>query len=211
MRLNPAAFDAFLAGNIGQSFMWAKAYICPCVTASSGAANPTCKICFARGRFWPTSVPAIAGVASQKVQQNWAQMGLYQLGDSVLSIPQISPMYDAGQFDRILALNASEEFSLNLQQGQDRILSTVVSISRVFWLNQGLTQTIDGEIPEFDANGNLTWPDGGGPPDGQTYSVSGVRRQEFFVFREYPANRNEHFGARLPKRLVARVFDLFGR
>lgn len=211
MRLNPAAFDAFLGGNIGQNFKWSRAYICPCVNPSSGAANPACQVCFARGRYWPTAVAAVAGVASQKVQQTWSQLGLYQMGDTVLSIPQVSAMYDAGQFDRILALNATEQFSINVQQGQDRILSSVVSISRVFWLNPELTATIDGAIPAFDALGNLTWPNGGGPPEGQLYSVQGVRFQEFFVFMQYPANRNEHFGFRLPKRLVARSFDLFGR
>jgi hypothetical protein len=210
MFLNPAAFDGFLS-RIGQDFMWSKAYVCPCVSPTSGAANPKCQICFGRGRYWPTSVPAVAGVSSQKVQQAWQQFGLYQSGDTVLSVPQISPLYDAGQFDRILALNASEQFSINLQAGiNDRLLVPVIAITRVFWLNAGLTATIEGSIPTITA-GLLTWPNGGGPPEGTAYSVSGSQTQEFFVFMDYPANRNEFHGLRLPKRIVARKFDLFGR
>jgi hypothetical protein len=210
VQLNPAAFDAWMA-NIGQSFTWFKAYACPCINPTSGAANPKCQVCFGRGRFWPAGVPAIAGVGSQKVQQAWQQFGLFQTGDTVLTVPQNSPLYDAGQFDRIMALNASEQFSLNLLAGtNDRLFMAVIAVSRVFWLNAGLTAVIEGAIPTVTA-GALTWPNGGGPPEGTTYSVSGTQTQEFFVFMDYPANRNEHQGLRLPKRIVARRFDLFGR
>jgi hypothetical protein len=210
MQLNPAAFDAFLS-NIGQDFTWSKAYVCPCISPNSGAASPQCQVCFGRGRYWPTGTAAVAGVSSQKVQQAWQQFGLYQTGDTVLSVPQISPMYDAGQFDRLLALNATEQFSINLLAGtNDRLLMPVLTITRVFWLNAGLTATIEGAIPTVTA-GALTWPNGGGPPTGTTYSVSGTQTQEFFVWGDYPVNRAEHHGLRLPKRIVLRRFDLFGR
>lgn len=210
MQLNPAAFNRHLA-SMGQQFTWSRAYACPCINVKSGAANRSCQVCFGRGRFWPTAVAAIAGVASQKTQQQWAQFGLYQSGDTVLSIPENSALYGAGQFDRILALNTEEQFSVNLVAGtNDRLLVPVIAITRAFWLNPGLTATIEGKIPKI-TGGNLTWPGGGGPPVGTTYSVSGSQRQEFFVFMDYPANRMEHSGARLPKRLVARRFDLFGR
>jgi hypothetical protein len=195
---------------MGQRFMWAKAFACPNVNPDSGAAIPDCPICSGRGWFWPNSIAAIAGVASQKVQQSWAQLGVYEAGDTVLSVPENSPIYDAGQFDRLLALNTVEQFSVTLLPG-DRLFGTVIAISRVFWLSLDDTTIIEGAIPVFDSNGNLTWPNGGGPPQGTSYSVSGSRRQEFFVFMDYPANRMEHMGARLPKRIVARRFDLFGR
>lgn len=211
MRLSPAAFNAHLA-NMGQKFMWSKSFVCPNVNPDSGAAIPNCPICFGRGRFWPNTVAATAGVASQKVQQAWAQFGTYESGDTVLSVPENSPIYDAGQFDRLLAINTEEQFSIRLFSGEeDRLFGTIISISRVFWLSLDDTTIIDGVIPAIDSNGNLTWPTGGGPPDDTSYSVSGSRRQEFFIFMDYPANRFEHMGARLPKRLVARRFDLFGR
>ena len=211
VQLNPGAFDAFLS-NIGQDFTWSKAYVCPCINPSSGAANPKCQVCFGRGRYWPAGLPAVAGVSSQKVQQAWQQFGLYQTGDTVLSVPQISPMYDAGQFDRLMALDTTEQFSVNLLAGtNDRLFMPVLTITRVFWLNADLTATIEGPIPTIAAVGALTWPNGDGPPEGTTYSVSGVQTQEFFVLMDYPANRAEHHGLRLPKRIVARRFDLMGR
>jgi len=211
VRLNPAAFNAHL-DNMGQKFMWSKSYACPNVNDDSGAAIPDCPICFGRGHFWPTAIAATSGVASQKTQQSWAQSTLYAQGDTVLSVPENSPIYGAGQFDRLLAVNTEEVFSLRLLAGEeDRLFGTTIAISRVFWLSLDNTAIIEGEIPAFDAHGNLTWPDGEGPPEGTSYSVSGSRRQEFYVFMDYPANRFEHMGARLPKRIVARRFDLFGR
>lgn len=212
VRLSPQAFNAHLAV-MGQQFKWTRAYACPCINPTSGAANAQCQVCFGRGRYWPgPPVDAIAGVASMKVQQAWAQFGLYQQGDTVLSIPENSALYNAGQFDRILAINTETQFSVNLLAGtNDRLRMPVLSINRVFWLNPELTATIDGVLPTIDALGNLTWPTGGGPPLGTTYSVSGKSRDEFFVFMDDPSNRMEHMGARLPKRLVARRFDLFGR
>lgn len=211
MRLNPARFNAHLA-NMGQKFIWSKSYSCPNINPDSDAAIPGCPICFGRGRFWPASVDATAGVASQKVQQAWAQFGLWQSGDTVLSVPENSPIYGAGQFDRLLAVNTEEQFSLNIEaNAEDRLFGTIIAITRVFWLSVDQTTIVEGAIPLIDANGNLTWPDGGMPPDGVSYSVSGSRRQEFFIFMDYPANRMEHMGARLPKRIIARRFDLFGR
>lgn len=211
MRLNPARFNAHLA-NMGQKFMWSKAFSCPNVNDDSGAAIPDCPICFGRGWFWPNTVDATAGVASQKVQQSWAQFGLYQQGDTVLSVPENSPIYEAGQFDRLLAVNTEEQFSLRLLAGEeDRLFGTIIAVTRVFWLSLDDTAIIEGSIPAIDATGNLTWPDDDGPPAGTSYSVSGSRKQEFFIWGDYPANRMEHMGARLPKRLIARKFDLFGR
>jgi len=198
---------------MGQKFKWTRAYACPCIKTSSGAANQDCKVCFGRGRYWPgTPVDAIAGVATQKVQQAWTQSTLYEAGDTILSIPENSALYNAGQFDRILAMNTETQFSINLLAGtNDRLRTSIISIDRVFWLNTALTATIDGNLPAMDAAGNLTWPKGGGPPPKTVYSVSGKERDEFFVFMDDPNNRMEHMGARLPKRLVARRFDLFGR
>jgi hypothetical protein len=169
-------------------------------------------VCFSKGRFWPVSVPAKAGVASQKTQQNWAQFGMYESGDTVLSVPNTSPIYGAGQFDRLVALDATEQFSVNLIRGtKDRLLQPVQTITRVFWLNPALTQTIDGRLPVVAADGTLSWPAGGGPPANTAYSVSGTQFQEFCVFMDYPSNRNEHDGAPLPKRIVARRFSIMNR
>jgi hypothetical protein len=59
--------------------------------------------------------------------------------------------------------------------------------------------------------GNLSWPNGGGPPIGVTYSLTGTKFDEYFIFLNLPSDRNEHEGARLPKKVTLRKWDLFGR
>jgi hypothetical protein len=213
MRLNPAAFNAFLGGNIGQNFNWRRSYRCPCFNPQSGAANPSCPQCAGAGVIWNNPVLAPAGVANQKVQREWSQFGQWQSGDVVVTIPQMSSMYAAGEFDRVTMLNAMEAFSLQLTSGStlERIHMQVTQFTRVFWLDVN-GNIVDGTaVPTVGTNGVLTWPVAGAPPSGTQYSISGTALVEYFVWGNYPQNRNEHFGAQLPKRVVLRKFDLFGR
>lgn len=129
----------------------------------------------------------------------------------VVSIPENSPMYEMGQFDRVINRNSTDHFSLPLVRGDEseRLHFPVEKIDRVFWLDAG-GAIVDGGIPTVGPDGTLTWASGA-PPLGATYSVSGKKFNEFFCWGPYPSNRNEHQGARLPKRVVLRKFDLFGR
>ena len=43
------------------------------------------------------------------------------------------------------------------------------------------------------------------------YSLTGKKFDEYFIFGQYPSDRNQHSGMRLPRKLVARKWDLFGR
>ena len=98
MHLNPAAFNAHL-DRIGESFLWRKAFACPCRNPQSGAANTKCTHCSGVGQIWAAPVDATAGVAGQKVQLQWQQFGQYLQGDVVLTIQESSKMYELGQFD----------------------------------------------------------------------------------------------------------------
>lgn len=208
MFLNPAAFNSHLQ-HMGQKFVWRKAFRCPCVNEFSGAADPGCPNCSGKSWFWDGPVDAVAGVASQQTQLRWAQFGLWQDGDIVVSIPESSAMYDMGQFDRALLLNSTDTFSLPLTRGgpTERITDPVEKVTRVFWLN-AQKEVVDGALPVVDANGVPTWAEGG-PPIGTTYTITGKRYNEYFCWGPYPSNRMEHQGARLPKRVVLRKFDLF--
>ncbi|MEX3764469.1 hypothetical protein [Paraburkholderia phenoliruptrix] len=210
MRLNPAAFNAHL-NSIGQNFKWRKAFHCPCVNPHSGAAAPSCPQCGGKGRIWNAPLDAVAGIAGQKVQLAWAQMGLWQDGDCVVSVPENSPMYEMGQFDRVTLLNSTVYFSSVLvRSGQnERIMGAVEKVTRVFWLDQG-KNIVEGGIPTVGADGTLTWSSGA-PPAGVQYSVTGTKFTEYFCWGPYPSNRMEHQGARLPKRVILRSFDLYGR
>lgn len=212
MQFNPGAFDAFLS-DIGQNVQWRKSFACTCTSNTSGSADPKHAFCSGKGRIWEPPIDTITGVASQKVQAEWAKFGEWESGDLVLSVPQNSPLWDAGQFDRITMQNATHRFSESMTHGAptERMLQPPASIERVFWLDTTGTQLIEGGLPSVDSAGYLTWPNGGSPPQGTKYSISGTRYNEYFVFGQFPGDRNQHQGMRLPKRVVARKWDLFAR
>ena len=212
MRLNPAAFDSHL-NSIGQSLEWRRSYSCACINPSSGLPDPKHQLCMGKGRIWDPQVPTVAGVASQKVQAEWMQGGMYETGDMVLSIPQNSAMYEAGQFDRVVMKNGTDVFSMSLTRGSanERLLFQVVDIDRVFWLDSQTRGIVEGKPPVVSDNGVLSWPDGGSPPDAFVYSMTGRKFTEYFVYQNYLSDRGMHQGARLPKRVVLRKWDLFGR
>jgi hypothetical protein len=211
MQLSPSKFNSFLAG-IGQQYTWRKSYACPCTDPHSGAPKPSCPICFGKGRQWLAGVNGVAGMTGMSTQRAWAQFGLYESGDVVVSIGSDSPMYTMGQYDRVTALNATNQFSVVLTHGAqvEALVMTVNSIDRVFWLTTDGTAVVEGGIPVVNSDGTLTWA-GGAPPANTKYTVSGSKFLDYFCFGDFPSNRNEHSGAPLPKRVVLRDFDLFRR
>lgn len=211
MRFNPAAFDRHLLG-IGQRVAWRRSWACPCTNSATGQPDPKHQLCMGKGRLWDPPVETVAGVASQKVQMQWAQSGLYEAGDMVLSIPQVSPLWEAGQFDRVTALNSTDVFSQTMVRGapSERLLFQPASLTRCFWLHPQTREPHDGSLPVV-TNGQLSWPSGGEPPPGATYSLTGTKNSEFYLYTELTSDRNQHQGMRLPRRVVARKFDLFGR
>lgn len=211
MRFNPGHFDRHL-NNIGQQFVWRRAYACACATPGSGAPDPKCPACLGKGQLWVDPTQCSAASASQKTQVTWAQMGLYQSGDIVVTVPQNSPMWNAGQFDRVTMLNATDKFSQPMTRGAptEKLLFTVQAVDRVFWISKTTRQIVEGGIPTFDANGRPVWTEGE-PPPGMQYSITGTRLSEYFVYQDLPRNRNMHDGARLPKLVVLRRLDLLTR
>lgn len=214
MRFNRVHFNRFLSGNIGQEVIWRHSYACPCVRPDTGAPDPKHTLCAGKGRLWAAGVRTTVGIAKQDTDDNLANMGHYDTGDLSVSIPENSPAWDAcGQFDRVLMLNSTDMFSQPLRRGSptDKLIFSVSKITRVFWLNNA-GQIVEGGIPQVDANGILSWLGGvGEPPPGATYSVTGEKFTEYYVYGHFPSDRNEHKGMRLPKRCVLRKFDLFNR
>jgi len=213
MRLNPKAFDAFLAGDsgIGQEFLWRRSWACPCRDPHSGAADPQCPQCSGKGRIWGQAVPGRAGMTAQNIKKEWIQAGLYESGDATITVPESSPIYEAGQFDRLTLLNSTDAFSVSLTRGDvaERLWFRVAALSRVFWID-GDGVIVDGGLPSVSEDGIITW--GSGAPDvGVQYSISGTKFNEYYIPYSMPSDRAEHYGARLPKKIIARAFDLFGR
>lgn len=212
MRFNAGRFDRFL-NNIGQQFMWRRAYACSCVQPHSGAPDAKCPVCVGKGQIWVAPTACSAAAAGQKTQVEWAKMGLYQSGDIVMTVPQNSPLWDAGQFDRVTMLNATDKFSQPLKRGAptEKLMFTVTKVDRVFWISPATKTIVEGGIPLVDEAGRLSWPDGREPPPNMSYSITGQRLSEYFVFQDMPRNRNMHDGMRLPKLVVLRRWDLMGR
>ena len=215
MQFNPEAFNRLLgaSGHIGQQYAWFRSDACPCVDRRSGHAKPSCPVCGGRGRQYAAPVVGVAGIAGMSVQREWAQWGTHEQGDVVVTIPENTPMYDIGQYDRVTALDATIRFSLLLVSGgsTERLFSAVQAISRVFWLTPDGSSVIEGGIPVVAADGTLTWPNGGQPPAGTTYTITGTKFLDYFCFGGFPASRNMQQGLRLPRKVVLRDFDLFSR
>ncbi len=211
MKFSGAAFDRFLT-NIGQDILWYASAACPCVNPASGAPDPACPLCVGKGRVWEKAVPTVVGIASQKTQEKWARSGMYETGDMVLSIPGCSPMWESGgQFDKVTTLNGTDGFSEVLFHGKptERLRYAVKIITRVFWKGSD-GSVVEGGIPAVDATGALSWPNGGEPPAGVGYSISGERYSEYFMLDAYPEDRNQHRGSvKLPKNVVVRKLSLY--
>jgi hypothetical protein len=216
MQLSPQAFNNFLgsSGVIGQQYSWFASNACPCVNAHSGAAKPSCPLCFGKGRQFGPGVPGVAGMSGSKTQREWAQYGTYETGDIVMTIPENTPLYEMGQYDRVTALNATNHFSLVLTSGdvgKERLFFATQAVTLVFWLTPDGTAVVNGGIPVVGADGRFTWPNGGQPPAGVSYTISGTKFLDYFCFGNFPSNRNMNQGSRLPRKVVLRDFDLFNR
>lgn len=211
MQLSPAAFNAHIA-RMGQDVMWRPSYRCPCFNPDSGAAKPTCPLCRGRGWTWGAEAATRIGLTNQNAKKAMEQFGTYEVGDALLTLPSDSAAYGAGRHARFRALNATNPFSEPLTRGDgDRLLGSIKSFTRCYWLNDAGTVEVEGGLPVADANGNLTWPSGGAPPAGKQYSLSGVRYDEYYLPLDLPVDRNHHAGAPLPRKVLARRLDLFGR
>ncbi len=213
MRFNPTLFDRLLT-NIGQRVLWRRSFACPCVSPHSGQADPKHALCSGKGRIWNAPLETITGVASQGTLAKWAALGMWASGDMVLSIPQASVLWDAGQFDRITMLNSTDVFSQPLVRNgpAERLLYSVASLTRCFWLDPVTRLPIEADLPTIGADGRPQWLDGQAQPlPGVTYSLTGEKYSEYFIFDQFPSDRNQHSGMRLPKKVVARQWDLFGR
>lgn len=215
---DPDAFSRLLGNSgdgLGQNVSWRRSYECPCRSPTSGQARRDCLQCRGDGQIWtpPEPGPVWTGLAGLKVARDWASFGEFQKGDVVLTIPQDSPLWACGENDRITMIDSSQPFSLVLRRGKvDCLRGTIDLIERVFYLDPLSQAIVEAPIPPWDAEGTLDWTGiAGAPPDGIGYNVTGRMRPEYFIFKDLPQDRQHHYGMDLPRRVVARKFELMGR
>lgn len=208
MQLQPAAFNRFLSG-IGQDVVWRRADACPCLSQHSGAADPSCPQCAGKGRTWRAGIPGRVGASSMASKKQYAQFGIFEAGDLLLTLPSDSALYEMGQFDVVQMPEASQPFSVVLTMGtNDSLLFQPFSIDRIFWLEDGAV--VESPVREF-AGKVIDWGAETQPATGMQYSVTGRWNPEYFVYIEIPTERAHHGGLALPRRVVVRRFDLYGR
>lgn len=225
MKLSPALFNAHLR-HMGQDVLWRRAYQCPCRDPYSGAARQGCPHCLGKGKSWTANVPAFIGVTGMQRQRQWAQMGLYEAGDVVVSLPSNSPIYGIGETDRVAFTDSSDAFSINLIHAQDDVVLpwTAIQFDRLYWIDPDTDSIIEGALPVLDPISQtataLTWtvPDPMlpapallEPPVGIQYSLTGRKLPEFFVWGDLVQTRHHHGGLALPRHVVLRRFDLYGK
>ena len=206
MRLSPSRLNGLFNG-FAQRIAWRRSHECPCRDPRSGAADRNCPLCGGVGHTWDDPIEGLAAISGQKVQQNWAKLGMWQDGDQVMSLPSDSPLYHAGKWDRFDMLDSTAPFSIVLQPGRALIMKPV-SIDTAFYLAGGARVYL--EPPEVDEGGVLVWLEQAPPSDAQV-TLSGRKVPVYSVLSEFPQDRAHHRGLPLPRRVVARVFDLAGR
>lgn len=206
MKLSPAAFNRFLR-HIGQDMSWRQSFLCPCRNINSASAKADCTVCFGKGVYWGDEICGYAGISGMDVQKQWFDFGMAELGDVVITLPSDTDMYDMAQFDRVVMTNSTQPFSVVLKRGEECLLFRPVSVDYVTWFKNGVIVQ-DGK-PVIEG-GKPKWISGG-PPDGTIYTIGGRRHPEYFMYQDFPQDRAHHHGARLPRKVVLRKFDLFGR
>lgn len=209
MKLSPLNFNRFL-GAMGQGVLWMRAIDCPCRSPHSGGANPSCPACHGTGQVWDAPVPGGVALTGQKIQRAWANFGLWEKGDVIVSLPSDSPLYAMGEYDRVRFTDSSEPFSRVLVRGRETLnMVAVASLERAVVLHAGVLEDIP--VPVLTEAGALDWPDLDGPAPGTTYTLAGRAFPEYFCYGDFPQDRAHHHGEPLPRKVVLRKFDLFGR
>ena len=214
MKLSPARFNAHLR-HMGQNALWRRAHACPCRDAYSGAARPGCPQCAGKGWIWDAPIATHLALSGAKRQQQWAQMGMYEAGDVVISLPSDEPVYALGQTDRIVLIDSTEVFSTTFVRGQDDAAwpFPVARLDRVFYLD-ATNHIVECALPAlYPDHYTALWPASPAPtpPAGQRYTVTGMKHPEYFCWNDEPQDRHHHDGLDLPRHVVLRRFDLFGR
>lgn len=210
MKLNAQKHNANVH-HFAQEVLWRKAYDCTCLNKYSGASDIECTHCFGMGHIWDKPIKSAIGVLPQKAQKEWAQFGMYESGDILVSIPSDVSVYGIGEFDRITLTHATHPFSLTLVKGESESISGLATeFCRVFWIDQN-DDIIDSVLPSCDEDGLVWSGDENDPPAGVRYSITGRRNPEYFSIPEIPYDRPHHMGEPLPRKVVLRRYDLFER
>jgi len=209
--LAPSEFNAFLR-IMAQRARWSPSRLCPCRDAYSGAANPGCPVCRGQGVFWTGSKSVSIALSGQRVARAWRDFGMYESGDVVLSIGSDSPAYAAGENDKLVLTDSTTPYTAVFTRGDqaENWPAELVEVQAVTTIANG--EPVEMSPPPIPTGGGApSWPALGSPAPGQQYTLTGRRNPSFYVFADFPQDRAHHGGAALPRRVVARLIDLWAK
>ena len=210
LRLSPAIFNRQLQF-MGQSVLWRRAALCPCRDVYSGGSRQDCPVCTGRGWSWGRGIPSKTGVVGAKAGRKQADFGQWEDGDVALSVPGDTPMWHAGEKDRVQFMDGEMPFQVALRHdGGARIDFVPLRFERCFWLRGNEAAFRDADLPKWDAGtGALSWPAGRTPPDaGEQFTLTGVKRPDFMLVSHLPISRAHFNGLPLPRLFQCRRTDL---
>jgi len=211
MRLNPTAFNTFI-NKIGQDVLWRKSLRCPCRNKRSGSPNPDCLVCYGLGYTYESPVSGIIGTSGMSIQRAWSSMGLYESGDQVITIGNDSPLYGVSNGDRVLLINSSIPFEVNLDHTGTEIFpysfESIQSIAKVFWISG--SSYAYSTIAINSTTNRVEWT-ANEPSINTQYTVLGRRNPEYYAYMDYPVDRSHFHGLPLPRRIVLRNYEVARR
>ena len=215
IRLSPPLFNRQIQ-SAGQSVLWRRASLCPCAGRDhySGGASQDCPVCTGRGWSWAKGVPSKASIVGARRERKQSDFGQWEAGDVAVSVGSDTPLWNAGEKDRITFLDSSLLFQAALvNDGNARLDFEVVRFERCFWLREGDEAFREATLPKRDPlTGRLAWASGAVAPDaGARFTVTGLKRPDFFLLEHLPVARGHFSGSPLPRLFKCRAFDLLGR
>ena len=160
----------------------------------------------------------LIGVTSVLVAKQFAQFGEWDKGDMIATIPArdvhgaLLDVYQIGEFDRMtLADSVVRRSFLGVRGERDRFPErTIRAVTDAFGLQGGVQVPLEDGI-DFRVTGNTVEWLSDTLAAGDGYSLRYVVSPEYFVWTTLEQPRAHDLGKALPKKVVLRLFDLFGR
>jgi hypothetical protein len=160
----------------------------------------------------------LIGVSRVVLNQQFAQFGEWEQGDMIATVPArdvcgtVQEIYGIGDMDRVTLLDSVIRRNFVGTRGQqDVLLGRVVRIVMdAFYLDSGSPVPLAEGI-DFRVTGNVVEWLRGTTPDGTAYSLRYIACPECFVWKTLEQPRAHDLGLALPKKVILRSFDLFGR
>ena len=158
------------------------------------------------------------GVSGVTFTKQFAQFGEWDRRDMIATVPArdasgaLLEIYGIGDFDRVTLVDSVVRQSFVGQRGQADTVPerTIRAVTDAFGLHNGAKVPLE-DGTDFRVTGNTVEWLSSALAVGEGYTLRYVASPEYFVWTSIEQPRAHDLGKALPKRVVLRSFDLFGR